>query len=50
MGQDGLLSHDILLLIFFNNVFFLEYFHRVNMLVLLVPDQDHLGVGALADD
>jgi hypothetical protein len=50
VGKDGLFSHDIFLLIFLNDVFLFKDFHGVDMFVLLVPDQKHLGVGALANN
>jgi hypothetical protein len=49
LTKNILFGHDIFLLILFHDVFLLEHLHRVDLLVGLVPDQQDLSVGALAN-
>jgi hypothetical protein len=50
LAEDILFSHDVLLLVLLENVLLLQDFHRKDLLGLLGPHQQHLGVGALPDD
>ena len=50
LREDFLLGHDVLLLVLFEDVLLLQFLEGVELVILEVPDQDHLGVGALADD
>jgi hypothetical protein len=49
--EDVAFGHDVVLLLALLDVLFLEDLHGVDALALLpfLLDQDHLGVGALAD-
>jgi hypothetical protein len=49
LGQDFLFGHDVFLLILFEDVFFLQHLEGVQLVVLEVPNQQHLGIGAFAD-
>lgn len=48
-GEDAFFGHDVLLLVLFEDVLFLEDFHGVDLVVVLAPHQEHFGVGASAD-
>lgn len=50
LRENFLLGHDVLFLVLLKNVLLLELFESVELIVFEVPDQDHLGVGALPDD
>ena len=47
--EDLFFGHYVPLLVLFEDVFFLEDFQRVELFVLKVAHQEHLGIGALAD-
>ena len=48
-SKDLLLSHYMLLLILFEDVFLLEHLQRIELVVLEMAHQQHLSIGALAD-
>lgn len=47
--KDSFLSHDIFLLIFFNDIFLFQYFHRIHMFVLLISDKENLCISPLTN-
>ena len=36
VGEDGFFGHDVFLLVFFDDVFLFEYFHGVDVLIVLI--------------
>lgn len=48
--QDFLLGHDVFFLVLLEDVLLLEHFEGVELVVFELADEEHLGVGALADD
>lgn len=50
LGENLLFSHDMLLLISFDDKLFLEGFQGIQLVVFLVPDKKDLGIGSAADE
>ena len=50
LGEYLFFGHDVLLLVLFEDVLLLELLEGIELVVLEVADEHHLGVGALADD
>lgn len=48
-GKNSFLGHDMLLLIFFYDVFFLQHFKRVQFIVSFISDKNDLRVGTFSD-
>lgn len=48
--KDLLLSHDMLLLTLFDDIFFLQDLEGEELVIFLASDETHLGVGSFSND
>lgn len=48
--ENTLLGHNIFFLMLFDDIFLLEHFHGIDLLIMGVPNEKDLSIGAFADD
>ncbi len=48
-SEDGFFCHDVLLLVLFDDVLFLEHLEGIKFVVSFVADENDFGISAFAD-
>ena len=49
-NEDALLGHNVFFLVLLDDVLLLKDLHGINLMVLCVPNEEYLSIGAFADD
>lgn len=49
-SEDFLFRHDVLLLIFLEDVFLFQNFQSVKLVIFEIADEEHFGVGPFSDN